>query len=345
MLPRHLSELDGSASVPGGRTLPCHLVAPFAYKFTILQTSHKGKSMNLSTRIARRIAFGSLLTLCVAFAAPGASTADEKDTGKQRIGLEGYCPVCIVEGHKWMKGNPDIQATYDGVTYQFPNEALKKTFIANPAKYVPALGGDCIVCYAMAGKRVPGNIRHSATLGGRLYLFPSDREKEAFLATPSKFAKADLALNGDCAVCLTHAKKRVPGKSEFTAIHNALRYEFPSDRERQMFVRNPERYAQNPAKAAADARTDSTDGKVITVSGKTACAGCEYGVTPIGAPNELGLALNTVDGQVIVVENAHTKWPSIYKARYDGQKVEAKGRVIRTRGKTKWFEPIELKVL
>ena len=144
--------------------------------------------MNLRIETARRAALGSLFVLAVAWAAPAMSVAAEKDAGKQRIGLEGHCPVCIVKAKKWMKGNPEIQTNYDGVTYHFPNEAIKKTFLANPEKYVPALGGDCIVCYAKAGKRVQGDIRHATSHSGRLYLFPSDREKQAFLAAPEKFA-------------------------------------------------------------------------------------------------------------------------------------------------------------
>ena len=72
-----------------------------------------------------------------------------------RIGLGGYCPVCILDANKWAKGSPDHQAIYDGVTYYFPDEAIKAKFLANPAKYVPALGGDCIVCYAKLSNAFP----------------------------------------------------------------------------------------------------------------------------------------------------------------------------------------------
>ena len=79
-----------------------------------------------------------------------------------RVGLEGYCPVCILDANKWAKGSPEHQATYDGVTYYFPEEAIKgEKFLASPAKYVPALGGDCIVCYAKLGECVPGMINHT----------------------------------------------------------------------------------------------------------------------------------------------------------------------------------------
>src|SRR5271163_67643 len=105
----------------------------------------------------RRVLTGSLLAVAVAIAgAVGSAWAQQN--ANQRIGLDGYCPVCIVDAKKWEKGSPSSTATYDGVTYQFPNDAIKQAFLKNPAKYVPALDGDCIVCYVKLGKRVPGSI-------------------------------------------------------------------------------------------------------------------------------------------------------------------------------------------
>ena len=85
--------------------------------------------------------------------------------------------------------------------------------------------------------------------------------------------------------------------------------------------------------------------KVSTFSGRVGCAGCEYGVKLIGSPNEMGLAVTTSDGQVIVVEDAHLKWPKIYQARFDGNQVEVSGQVIRQQGKFKWLKPTELKAV
>ncbi len=119
-----------------------------------------------------KVLTGSLLAL--AFLASGSMQVVKADHMEQpRIGLEGYCPVCILDANKWAKGSPEHQATYDGVTYYFPEEAIKEKFLANPAKYVPALGGDCIVCYAKLGKRVPGSINHTARYDNRLFLFPA----------------------------------------------------------------------------------------------------------------------------------------------------------------------------
>ncbi len=290
--------------------------------------------MSLSSRTTRRVALGNLFALTMAMTSPTVfaddKVGDAKGTQEVKLGLGGYCPVCIVEGKKWVRGKSEFQTTYDGVTYRFPGIGPKQKFLANPARYVPALGGDCVVCYAKAGKRVPGSIYHAAFYRSRLYLFPSQREKQAFLSKPAEFENADLALKGECAVCLAKMKKHVPGKPEFTAIHNGLRYQFPSDGERQMFLKKPARFSVK---------------EHVTLRGRSGCAACDHGVTPIGAPDELGLAVTTPDGQVIVVEDAHTKWPAIYKARFEGKQVEVKGRIIRVRGKIKWLQPTALRVV
>jgi YHS domain-containing protein len=295
----------------------------------------------------RRGLAGALLALAVV-AAVAVAPARAQQTNGKRIGLDGYCPVCILDAHKWAKGSPDHQATYDGVTYYFPNDTIRQAFLANPAKYVPALGGDCTVCYVKLGKRVPGSTNHVARDGGRLFLFPSDKEKQVFVKNPKEFANVDLALNGDCAVCLVQAKKHVPGKAEFAEVYHGFRYLFPSAKEQAEFRKDPARYADAGSKtngkgARGDARPAGQE--VLTVSGKTACAGCEHGVTPIQNPDELGLAVNLADGKVVIVEKAHQLYGSVYQNRFSGQRVQVSGRVLRQQGRFTWIEPTELTVL
>ncbi len=157
------------------------------------------------------------------------------------LALGGYCPVTILEMRKWAKGNPAYQVVYDGHTYRFANEQGQKMLEANPAKYVPALSGDCVVALVTMGKRVPGNIRYSAVHNGRLYLFSSAQAKKMFLADPATYANADLALGGKCAVCAAMGHD-MPGKPEFAAFHQGLRYLFTSAQMRDKFVTNPEKY-------------------------------------------------------------------------------------------------------
>ncbi len=299
-----------------------------------------------STHVRRMFIVPSLLALAVASTSlvPRATFADHHRHAKvERTGLDGYCPVCIIDAKKWVKGNARHHATYDGVTYYFPSDVEKKKFEASPEQYTPALGGDCTVCYAMLGKRVPGSVRHAVRYQNRLFLFPGEKKKKAFRANPAKYADIDLALNGQCAVCLVKAGKKVPGKAMFTAIHNGFRYQFPSRGELEAFIANPEHYASRAVKMAGRMVTRNA-GEQVSVVGRSGCAGCEHGVVPIGAPDELGLAINAEDGTVYVVEDAHRLFPKLYEDRYDGVQLKLRGTVIKRQGDIAWVKPSELAV-
>ncbi len=261
------------------------------------------------------------------------------------VAMEGYCPVCIVGMKKWVKGSPAFQAKYDGKTYYFPGDKQRAMFLADPAKYVPALGGDCTVCLAKMGKRVPGSIRHAAMSNQRLFLFPSAAQQQEFLANSAKYLDTDLAFGGKCAVCLVEMKKDVPGKPEFSAYYRGMRYLFPSEKQRGMFLANPAKYAAPPTQGKqTSAKTQAAD-QFVTVQGKSGCAGCDYGVAPIGAPDELGLAINTPDGRIFVIENAHIMYPKLYEQRFEGGELEVSGKVLKRDGKFTWIEPSEIKTL
>ena len=77
---------------------------------------------------------------------------------------------------------------------------------------------------------------------GRLFLFPGDEQKQMFLKNPAKYANVDLAAEGQCTVCRVEMQKEVQGKPEFAAIHKDMRYWFPSEEQRKMFVSNPTKY-------------------------------------------------------------------------------------------------------
>ena len=61
-----------------------------------------------------KVLTGSLLAL--ALLATGSLQKAKAYQEEHRIGLGGYCPVCILDANKWAKGSPEHQATYDGVT-------------------------------------------------------------------------------------------------------------------------------------------------------------------------------------------------------------------------------------
>lgn len=45
-----------------------------------------------------------------------------------------------------MKGEPNLEATYNGALYRFVSPMNRETFEKNPAKYAPAYGGLLRLC-------------------------------------------------------------------------------------------------------------------------------------------------------------------------------------------------------
>ena len=161
---------------------------------------------------------------------------------KAPVGLDGYCPVCIVAGKGLVKGDESIHSVQDGKKYLFPSQEVKEMFDADLVKFTPVLGGDCVVCLKMLGKRVPGKPEFSSVYEGRLYLFPDNDVKSKFDAAPQNFADVDLASDGNCTVCTVELNKTVPGVEEFTVIHQGMRYQFPAQEQMDMFIANPTKY-------------------------------------------------------------------------------------------------------
>lgn len=272
------------------------------------------------------------------------------DAMEAKLGLDGYCPVCIIDAKKWEKGDPNISSTFDGVSYLFPNQVIKAKFDANPQNYVPALNGDCIVCYEKHGKRIAGNIQHAALSNGRLYLFPGDREKQMFIENSSAYASSDVAAKGECIVCLAKAGKHVPGSAQHTVIHNGLRYQFPSPAEAEVFRASPDQFI-NSISMMKDAGMEDVGMKKtmhdngVRLVGRSGCAACEFGITSLSAPDELGLAVVSDDGRVTVVEGAHANYPQIYKDRFQGKQLSVEGMIVKTQGNISWLKPTSLQVI
>ena len=86
------------------------------------------------------------------------------------VAIEGYCPVCYIAANKAAKGNPQFSYEYKGITYWFVSDSVRKMFIANPKKYIPAYGGWC--AYGVAtGQRLPVDPTNFKVVNGRIMLF------------------------------------------------------------------------------------------------------------------------------------------------------------------------------
>ena len=78
------------------------------------------------------------------------------NTDRKGVALEGYDPISYFTDGKPMKGDPKIEATFNGALYHFVSQEHRETFEKAPTKYVPAYGGYCGYA-ASVGKVRPAN--------------------------------------------------------------------------------------------------------------------------------------------------------------------------------------------
>ncbi|MDX2303693.1 MAG: YHS domain-containing (seleno)protein [Microscillaceae bacterium] len=81
--------------------------------------------------------------------------------------LKGYDVVAFHTVKKPIKGSAEFQSEYQGAIYYFSSEDNKKTFDANPDKYIPQFGGFCAVAVAL-NKLSPIQIWTHSIVDGRL---------------------------------------------------------------------------------------------------------------------------------------------------------------------------------
>jgi YHS domain-containing protein len=109
---------------------------------------------------------------------------------EQHYAMEGYCPVSIQTQGIWVRGSYQNHVDYAGKRYLLAGAKEKKLFQDDPQKYMPALGGDCIVSKTDQGELRPGSVYHSVIFEERLYLFAGPEEVKAFKADPAKYVQA-----------------------------------------------------------------------------------------------------------------------------------------------------------
>ena len=121
-----------------------------------------------------------------------APTAGADPYGSMPLGLEGYCPVTLIDKGSWVEGRAQWGARHRGRTYLFAGAEQQKAFLADPDRYAPALSGDDPVLALDAGKCTPGQRRYGVTYQSRTYLFSSSETRDAFAANPQRYTAGAL---------------------------------------------------------------------------------------------------------------------------------------------------------
>ena len=156
--------------------------------------------------------------------------------------LDGFCIVTLREQQEWAVGSESHQLVFDRKLYWFASQRERAMFAAAPQRYVPALGGDCVVTLNETGQRKLGKPRYGILHDQRLYFFRGAGEQETFRAEPAMYANADLANEGRCLVSQTDDSRQLPGLPETTVIVGGMRYQFAGVHRQRRFLQNMASY-------------------------------------------------------------------------------------------------------
>jgi YHS domain-containing protein len=89
----------------------------------------------------------------------------------KNVAIQGYDPVAYFTVGKAIKGNPEILAVAEGVTYYFFSTLNKELFLKDFKKYEPQYGGWCAYAMGYSGEKVEIDPNTFKMLNGKLYLF------------------------------------------------------------------------------------------------------------------------------------------------------------------------------
>ena len=104
-----------------------------------------------------------------------------------QFGLDGFCPVTLVEKKAWKFGDRRWGAVHLGITYLFSGLEEQQKFLKNPDRYSPVCRGNDIVMLLEKGQSVPGARKHGVSFAGRIYLFSSQDSLDAFTKEPRRY--------------------------------------------------------------------------------------------------------------------------------------------------------------
>ncbi len=113
-------------------------------------------------------------------------------TGNPAFGLDGFCPVSLMEKQQWVPGDPRWGMTHRGRTYLFAGPEEQARFAKDPDRYAPVVSGNDVVLATEQGQTVSGMREHGVFFGSRVYLFSSEDTLKKFAENPNLYANQAL---------------------------------------------------------------------------------------------------------------------------------------------------------
>ena len=105
----------------------------------------------------------------------------------KRVGLEGFCPVTLLESEEWVEGKEEWTVMNHGVTYHLANAGQVQKFLANPDAYTPVLDGADPVLFVESGVKDLGNADHCVVFEGKLFMFTNEENLNKFFGNSAAY--------------------------------------------------------------------------------------------------------------------------------------------------------------
>ena len=187
--------------------------------------------------------------------------------------IDGYDPVAFFTDNKPVKGDAQLQFSYEDAIYYFSSQEHFRLFKENPEKYKPQFGGWCAYAVSL-GRVAPIDVNTFSIVNGRLVIQHNQRavngwnkDVQGNLALADKYwpkvserggkqiqtdaeraflnntDKGGVILQGYDAVSYFTVNKAQLGDSKYEARYNGATYWFTSDAHASMFKDHPEMFA------------------------------------------------------------------------------------------------------
>ena len=137
-----------------------------------------------------------------AAAAPMQTAAAPQAPSNPPLGLDGYCPVELVEHKRWVKGDARWGAIHNGRTYLFSGLEQQQRFLPNGDVYAPVMSGGDPVVAIDHNQQVEGKREYGVFYNRRIYLFSDPGSRDRFSRSPERYNVETL-----------QARRTAPGQS------------------------------------------------------------------------------------------------------------------------------------
>ena len=108
--------------------------------------------------------------------------------GSPPLGLDGNCPVQLIEQKRWVRGDVRFGAVHRGRTYLFTGVEEQNRFLANPDAFSPVISGNDPVLALDHAQEVAGRREHGVFFNNQIYLFSGEASLQRFNQNPNRYA-------------------------------------------------------------------------------------------------------------------------------------------------------------